>query len=704
MLEILSPAGTPEGVIAAVQNGADAIYLSFGSCDAHRGFTRDEFGRALEYCRVRSVKTYLELPMTAADGELPLIAEHAKDACRLGVDAIIVRDLGVMMAVRQTVPEVSVHAGEQMSIHSLEGVRIAAAMGLRRVALSRELSRRKIAHICHNAPIETEVFVHGALCMSYSGQCYMNSVVGEKSAGHGLCSQPCRQNFTTGKHAAEYLLSLKDYCLVRYLRDLETIGVTSVRIEGRARCPEYAAIVTGVYSKAARTGRTPSPEEFRALQSAFARTGFTDGYYTNQKGAGMLGAPGEESRSDSVILTAARKNYMNGEFQRVPVRFVGKISDGKRIKLAAMDDRRNTAVVYGPVPDPAFHRELTVPALQTQLHKTGGTPFYCAGVKGFVEPGLSLSVPKFAQLRRELLSEILEQRKALPPPRIEGDFVPVGHFPGHDGSPFLTVSVTKRSQLSKEMEELRPHIIYIPIAEFDDESPALRGFLENDDVTVAVTLPRIMHDSERRQVSYALARAKELGVTDALVGNLGQVHFARTHGIKNLRGDFSLNVYSAQTLLALSNLGFKSAVLPFDMRLTDIRSLPKPVDTELIVYGRLPLMITETCIIKTSTGVCACDNFSGLKGRLGASFPVVQDFGHRNLLLSPKKLFMADRQNHISALGLWAQRLSFTTENAPECVAVMKRYLGLGDYSPAGFTRGLYYFPAATRQNNRGRE
>ncbi|MDR0490985.1 MAG: U32 family peptidase [Oscillospiraceae bacterium] len=692
MLEILSPAGSPEGVIAAVQNGADAVYLGFGDFNARRNaknFSIEEFERALEYCRVRGVKTHLTLNTLASDRELPEAAEYAKTACRLGIDAIIVQDLGVMMAVRQSVPDVPVHASTQMGIHNLEGVKMAAAMGIKRVVIARELSRKELAHICRNSPIEIEVFVHGALCMCYSGQCYMSAIIGRRSGNRGLCAQPCRLSYSIGGHAAKHPLSLKDNCLVRYMADLESVGVAAVKIEGRMKRPEYSAIVTGIYSKAAHKGKAPTADDMHSLQKAFSRQGFTDGYYNNRKDSNMLGIREEDSKADSVIFTTARKNYLNGEFQRVPVRFVGKISEGKRVKLAAADDRGNTSVVYGPIPEPAFHKELTAAALQTQLHRTGGTPFFCAGVKSSVEPGLALPISAFNAMRRNLLADILEQRKAIQA-RPEGAFIPMEPIEGRNEPPVLTVSVMRADQLSADMVELRPHIVYLPVMELDFESPVIRSILESEDISIAAMLPRVMHDNEKKKVSEVLVRAMERGVTDALVGNIGHIMFARSHGM-DVRGDFGLNVFNSETLKVLRDLKLKSATLSFEMRLAEIRDMKKPLDTEIIVYGRLPLMITENCIVKNSTGVCTCENFSGLEDSTGALFPVAPDFGCRNVLLNSKKLFMADKRRATALLGLWAERLSFTTENSVECVAVMKRYLGVGDYEPSGYTRGLYY-------------
>ena len=692
MLEIVSPAGSPESVIAAVQNGADAVYLGFKEHNARKSaqnFTRNELLRALEYCRVRGVKAYLTLNTLAYDRELPEIVEYAKEACRLGIDAIIVHDFGVMRAVRKAVPEIPLHADSKMGIHNLEGVKIAAAMGLQRVLLAPELSRRKLAYICKNSKIEIEVLVHGEMCASYSGQCYMSATQGLGSSNRGRCAQLCRQAYNSVGHANRYPLSMKDNYLARYMEDLYQIGVTAAKIEGRQKRPEYTAIVTGIYAKAAHRKKPPPQEEMRTVQKYLSRHGLTDGYYTGQLGPDMFGMREEKEKSESIVFTTARRNYLNGEYQRIPVRFVGTVSSGKRVKLAGADDQKNTSVVYGPVPSPAFHKDLNQTALQTQLHKTEGTPFYCIGVKSKVEPGLTLPPLAFSEMRRELLADILDQRKPIPD-RTEGEFTASSHVPGYHEPQAMTVLLSRIDQLSNEMAELCPDIIYIPIIDITFEEPIIGSLLENEKITLAVTLPHVIHDNEKKRISDMLIRAQQRGVKDALVGNIGHIQFARSHGM-NVRGDFSLNAFNSESIHVLQDLGLKSITLSHELSLTEVRHLSKPIDTELIVYGRLQLMLTENCIVRNCTGACTCYSSNNLVDKDGVLFPIISEYGCRSIILSPRKVFMADKRKVTASVGAWAQRLNFTTENAIECVSVMKRYKGLKAYSPQGFTRGLHF-------------
>jgi len=527
----------------------------------------------------------------------------------------------------------------------------------------------------------------------------MSGLTGNESSNRGQCSRPCQQDYSTAGHTITYPLALKDNCLVRYLSDIDAVGVKSVKIEGRSRRPEYSALVTGIYSRAIRKERSPSQEGLRMLQKAFSRQGFTDGFYTDRRDTDMLGVREEDKRSDTTLFSSTRKSYLNGEFQRVPIRFVGSIKSGKRIKLAAADDRKNTAVVYGPVPEQAFHKELTNAVMQTHLHKTSGTPFVCMGVKGTVDPGLTIPASAFPEMRRELFAEILEQRKPIRM-RAEREYTPSRQFTdevfsdGHTiipkASPGLTISIMNVEQLSEELEELRPKIVYIPITELDYESPILNKFLDNASITVAAALPRVIHDNEKKGVAKMLERAKKRGADHALVGNIGHIQFAKKHGM-TVHGDFGFNVYNSETLYVLQKLGLKSATISFELNLPEIRKLSKPIDTELITYGRLPLMITENCIVRNSTDACTCDSFTGLVDDRGALYPVLPDFGCRNVVLHPKKLFMADKIRTISSLGVRTGRLCFTTENAIECVAIVKSYMGLSDFTPPGYTRGMYY-------------
>ena len=264
MLELLSPAGSPEAVIAAVQNGADAVYLGLGDFNARRGaknFTKEEFEKAVRYCRIRGCKVYITLNTLVNDREIERAVHCARMAAKYGADGIIIQDIGLVSVLREVLPDMPLHASTQMSIHNLAGAEAAAQMGISRVVLARELSLEQIRFITENSSVETEIFVHGALCFCHSGQCYMSALIGRRSGNRGLCAQPCRMQYSLGGRMDNYPLSLKDNCLIDYLQEIREAGVSSIKIEGRMKRPEYTAIVTDIYHRALTENRKPTAEE-----------------------------------------------------------------------------------------------------------------------------------------------------------------------------------------------------------------------------------------------------------------------------------------------------------------------------------------------------------------------------------------------------------------------------------------------------------
>ncbi len=690
MLELLSPAGSPEAVIAAVQNGADAVYLGMGDFNARRGaknFTNEEFEKAVTYCRVRGCKVYVTLNTLVNDREIGAAVDDARLASSCGADGIIIQDLGLISAIRRALPDIPLHASTQMSIHNLAGVQAAAEMGLTRAVLARELSLEEIKYISKNAPIETEIFVHGALCFCHSGQCYMSSLIGRRSGNRGMCAQPCRMQYSLGGRMDDYPMSLKDNCLVDRLGEIEEAGVACVKIEGRMKRPEYTAIVTGIYSKALREHRQPTPEEMTMLTKAFSRQGFTQGYFNGDR-RDMFGVRGEPEEGTEKIFAVARRAYADGELRRVPVHFYTVAEKGERIKAIAFDDEGHRAVTYGPVPEKAKRQGLTDGYLVEQMFKTGGTPYNCVENKAKTDPGLYLAAAEINELRRKLISELSAQRAAPPTRRSLELPAPPKNVPTV-ADPKLIMQVRTAEQLTRELADLRPAYIYVPAMIMAAEPKLVLPFVEKGAVPVAV-LPRIVNDAQMKEVYATLQKLFDYGVNEALVGNLGQVVMARSAGMK-LRGDFGLNAFNSYTLEMLNDMGFLSATASFELRIAQIKDMAKPLDTELIIYGRLPLMVSDQCIIKESAGRCACQTPAQMADRMGSVFPVVKEYGCRNVVYNAHKLYLADKKEDLYSAGLWGLRMMFTTESARECVEVAKGHMGLSDYKPNVLTRGLYY-------------
>ena len=688
MLELLAPAGSMESLRAAVQNGANAVYLGCGIYNARQGaknFTPQALTEAVKYCHVRDVAVHLTLNTLVSDKETQELVQLIRHAAQSGVDAFIVQDLGVVRLCRQIAPHIPIHGSTQMTIHSLPGVLLCAAWGLSRVVLSRELSREEIRYICQNSPIEIEVFGHGALCMCYSGQCYLSAAIGGRSGNRGRCAQPCRQSYGYGRWQNQYPLSLKDSCLVRELKELEQMGVASLKLEGRMKRPEYVAAVTGIYRKALDTHMVTRDME-KTLLDAFNRQGFTQGYYDGNLGGEMFGVR-EDTRENAAFFKELRQTYETGETPLVPIRFQAVVRPGLT-QLTVIDPQNRVCTAQGPAPEMARVAELTKEVLIARLTKTGGTPYRCVEAAVEIEPGLSLSASAINGLRRDVLNQLtaLRARRDVPalgrPERIPNYRTP-------QEPPAYNIQVTTKEQITGRLLKMQPNLLYVPLHLLTEDAAFTRDLVGK--VRVCPVLPRVVHDGELARLKEQLRSLRALGIREALVGNLGLLLPVRECGM-HPRGDFGLNIYNSAALQSIREMELRSQCLSFEMTLPQIRDAKKGLPCEILAYGRLPLMITENCLIRGRTGQCTCHLGSAkLVDKTGSEFPVIRDGNTcRSVLLNGKKLYWLDRQEDLARLGLWAVRLYFTTENPQEVDRVLSACRSGEAMDPGACTRGLY--------------
>ena len=683
-MELLSPAGSPESLRAAVQSGAGAVYLGWGDFNARRSaknFSDEEFADALRYCHERGVRVFLTLNTLLTDRELPRALETATAACRMGVDSVLVQDWGLFDLLRQALPDLPLHASTQMSLFTSGGCREMAADGCERVVIARECSAADTAEICKNCPAEVEVFVHGALCMCYSGQCEMSALIGGRSGNRGRCAQPCRLPYGVNEPAKKsYPLSLKDSCLADRLGEMAEMGVACLKLEGRMKRPEYVAVITRIYARLLAEGRRPTAAEKAELEQAFSRSGFTDWYWQGRHGAGMFGTRPENAPDPKELFAQAKAAYEKGDQRTVPVRFACTVRAGVPCALTAETEDGRAVTVTGPVPEAARSRAVTAEELCQRLRKTGGTAYRCKAVTAEVDEGLSLPASAVNALRRDALAALTDARTA-PPQRRE---LPVPPPPAGDraaAAPRFTVSVTTAAQLTPQLLALGPARVYVPL-----ELLAAFTALPEADTEWCAILPRVWRDRDEAELRRWLDHAKALGVTAVLAGNIGHLSLVRDTGLA-VYGDYGLNVFNGRALDYLRKKGLSSACLSFELRFAQLRDLPKCLPAEAIVYGRLPLMITENCLVENA-GACRCDRPNFLTDRTGAAFPLLPAYGHRTEIQNSRVLWLADRPEY-RRLGLSFARLRFTTETPEECLRVFRDYQA-GAAASGEFTRGLY--------------
>ncbi|MBR0281333.1 MAG: U32 family peptidase [Oscillibacter sp.] len=720
--ELLAPAGSPDALRAAVQNGADAVYLGYGRFHARvraAGFSEDAFRDAVRYCHLYGVRVYLTLNTLLTDRELPAALDEARNASRLGVDAVLVQDWGLLALLRACLPDLPVHASTQMSVFTSGGVRLLREAGCTRIVAARECSRDDIAALCRNGGAEIETFVHGALCMCYSGQCEMSALIGARSGNRGRCAQPCRLPCGVGKFAPDvHALSLKDMNMSAHLDELREIGVACLKIEGRLKRPEYVALVTSVYARLLRERREPSPEESALLERVFSRSGFTDAYWRGERGPQMFGTRPDNVPDAEKLFQEARATYENDRTRKIGVTFDCAIHANAAARLTVSDADGHSVTVTGGVPEAARTRPLTPETVSKQLAKTGAA-YRCDAIRADVDGGLSLPVSALNALRRDALDALSERRAAVPtrrefpmPPPPDNDSAAsapdnVSATSAHDNvsatsAPRYTVSVYRPAQLVSDLLTLSPARIYLPLEWFAADF-TIPDWLRAADTELCAILPRVWRDRDESALSDTLRRAASQGLTGVLAGNIG--HLPLIHDAapdSRIYGDFGLNVTNAHSAAWLRAHGLQSVCVSFELRTEQIRDMPKPLPAEAILYGRLPLMITENYPggVRPDTNVSGTrpDDKSGrrprnatdsaLIDRTGAAFPLLDAFGGRVELQNSRPLWLADRDAWRN-IGLSFARLRFTTESPDECADVIRAYLERRA-PDRPFTRGLY--------------
>lgn len=683
MTELVSLVNTAEAVSAAVQNGADAVCAAL-ALPGRPGLSREEFYGASVFCRVRGVKLYAEVDITASDSVFDSVLSAARAAWLNGAAAIRASDPALILALRRTVPDAPIQAGALMSVHLSDAEKIAAAMGAKRTVLAPQLSRDMISSIIKSASTELELPVHGWLSPSCPGLFLLPVLCSSGSERRGGNYRESLFHYKSGVKGALPLV-MPDLCLLSMIGEISGMGLAAVSVDGRERRPEYTAALTGLYRRALSGVKVDAVEELTALEAVVPTAGYTSGFFTGKGPADCLLCSAKTAEDGSQTISELRKTYMRREFQRVPVSFTAELSLGKPIRLTACDDMGNEAVREGGKCDLAFHRELTAAGLQTELYKTGGTPFLTQSVKAKLQKNVYAEPKDISDLVFSALAELMEKREALPERRA-GEAAPLPD-PGEPSSlpPVLTVSVLRAAQLTKRLLELAPPVVYVPIAEIQSAQDSVLPFIKAEGITVVASLPPFFPDDEKPRLTQMLLSARQLGIEDAQCENLGHALFLKNMGFR-LRGGVGLGILSSGDTDILRRLDFKSCLLSPELSSAEVSALKKHLPCELFVYGRLPVAHS---LFPLSSGLSS-EGYSGIPDRDGMVMPSVRSAAGRETLYSSKKIFLARKSREYMNSGLWGVRLSFTTENPEEVSLVAERYLGEGKYEPASYTRGLF--------------
>ncbi|MFV8802581.1 DUF3656 domain-containing U32 family peptidase [Faecalibacterium taiwanense] len=684
-IEILAPVGNEEMLRAAVFSGADAVYLGFSGFNARtsaNNFNADTLKDAVAFCHARGVAVHVALNTTVYGGELPALEQAIRAVAASGADAVICQDLAVATLIGKIAPQLPRHGSTQMSVHSLQGALELKELGFTRVVLARELSMPEVEHITKHCGIETECFVHGALCMCVSGQCYMSAFLGGRSGNRGSCAGPCRLPFEAnalpeGKPGRLHHLSLKDNSVIDKLDKLQALGVASAKIEGRLRTPEYVAAAVS----ACLAGREGRAYDRDLLKNAFSRSGFTSGYLDGKIDGTMFGVRSEADAEQTKKTLPMLRELYRRERSRVPVKMKLEIEEGGE-KLTVTDADGSKAFAYGDAePQPA--RTDPTESLHRSLAKTGGTPFAVEDQDITVEmDGGTWFVPGGAvnELRREALDALLKKREVLRPWPTTEEHVPA--LPLRTLPPHRTLRARFESweQVPERALDGIEYLI-LPIAQADRVPREWRA-------KTLLELPRVMFGKLEEDTARRIAATQDAGFAGYEVSNIAHLRLCR--GLP-MSGSFGLNITNQLAAQFYADNGLGSMLILPEAKDSDISTIApthngRPVPTGVLVYGHMPLMITRACPLQNIHDCAHCDKTGVLTDRKAKKFPVRCGLGVRTIY-NPVPIYMGDKPG---ALTVDYGVAYFTLESREEAAKILEMIRTHAPFE-GDFTRGLYF-------------
>lgn len=684
-IEILAPVGNEEMLRAAVFSGADAVYLGFSGFNARtsaNNFNADTLKDAVAFCHARGVAVHVALNTTVYGGELPALEQAIRAVAASGADAVICQDLAVATLIGKIAPQLPRHGSTQMCVHSLQGALELKELGFTRVVLARELSMPEVEHITKHCGIETECFVHGALCMCVSGQCYMSAFLGGRSGNRGSCAGPCRLPFEAnalpeGKPGRLHHLSLKDNSVIDKLDKLQALGVASAKIEGRLRTPEYVAAAVS----ACLAGREGRAYDRDLLKNAFSRSGFTSGYLDGKIDGTMFGVRSEADAEQTKKTLPMLRELYRRERSRVPVKMKLEIEEGGE-KLTVTDADGSKAFAYGDAePQPA--RTDPTASLHRSLAKTGGTPFAVENQDITVEmDGGPWFIPGGAvnELRREALDALLKKREVLRPWPTTEEHVPA--LPLRTLPPHRTLRARFESweQVPERALDGIEYLI-LPIAQADRVPREWRA-------KTLLELPRVMFGKLEEDTARRIAATQDAGFAGYEVSNIAHLRLCR--GLP-MSGSFGLNITNQLAAQFYADNGLGSMLILPEVKDSDISTIApthngRPVPTGVLVYGHMPLMITRACPLQNIHDCAHCDKTGVLTDRKAKKFPVRCGLGVRTIY-NPVPIYMGDKPG---ALTVDYGVAYFTLESREEAAKILEMIRTHAPFE-GDFTRGLYF-------------
>ena len=664
--ELLSPAGSFDALKAAVQGGCDAVYLghkSFSARSNAQNFDNDELTEAVRYCHLRGVKVYLAVNTLCLERQFDELCEVISLGAEIGIDAVIVQDLGICRIIKNICPDMKIHASTQMSVHSLEGVELLHRAGIDRVVLSRELSKEEIEYICKNTKCEIEVFVHGAICISYSGKCLFSSLVGGRSGNRGKCGQPCRLSYKFENKKGN-LISPRDMCLVDKVEEISEMGVCSLKIEGRMKSPEYVGTVTNAYRKAL-DGTKITKEDKDDLRDIFSRGGeFTDTYYSGKKADRLIYEGSNDNAGNTApreLLKKAAEIYSGKEKRFLPLNMF-LCGTGGKVSLTV-----NCGDFYASAEaDCEEIKPIDRERVLASLMKTGGTTFKAENAEA--DGNIAMRISSLNALRREAIEKL--ENEILNSFRIECK----KYTPEYKQAEIKNARILARVADEKQAEAVRgADGIIVPLHLTEKVK-----HLEN----VIAELPVIIPLSSKERVKSLIEKAKENGINKFFCQSLDALEMAKGNYI--IAG-FQTNISNFEAAREIKELGADEVIISCELPVAEAESVSEKsgIPSGITIYGRMPLMVMKHCIMKgRKCGECKGE----IVDRMGITFPVLKN-GELcgSVIYNSRPLYLADKSYKNEKFE--SKLLYFTVETPAECGKIFEKAVK-GEVFEGEYTRG----------------
>ena len=721
-MELLAPACSYEGLLGAVNAGADAVYAGgtlYGARAYAENFDTKELLLGMDYVHLHKKKVYLTLNTLIKERELSTLYSYVKPMYENGLDGIIFQDLGVMKFLREQFPGLPLHASTQMSITDTTGLTWLQEQGCSRVVLARELSLSEIAAIHRESPLELEVFIHGALCYSYSGQCLFSSILGGRSGNRGRCAQPCRLPYSYMiAHKEEYLLSLKDLCGIDFLPALHKAGVTSLKIEGRMKRAEYAAGVTKVYRRALDSlyeGNFHVSEEDRnQLMDLYSRSGNSTGYFNRQNGREMMtfSSPGYRTGEESLFQELRDKYIKN--YPKLPIQGTCRIASGEpSVLTVSFDDKE--VIVSGTAAEEAKNKSMEEEEVARRLKKTGETEFAFTSLEIDMDSGLFLPVQSINELRREGISALKEALLTGSRRKAGAEFflkkaverkektafnkpMNVNESMNMPGCSVLITSLEQGSVLF-DFPEIQEVTIDAACA-FTDEK-AYRTFIKKlavAGISVHLAMPYVFRRKTKQMFDDSFDAVFLQEIQGFLVRNLESLQYLRESGFSTdaytFRSDSHFYSYNSLAQEIEFMDGFSRLTLPVELNQHELSDLLSP-PVEWIVYSHLPLMITAGCIRAYKEVCIKQPEILQLTDRYKKKFPVKNHCAFcYNTIHNGEPMILWDKISSLKGEKLPDMlRLDFHVEESHQIRKILKSFIKKsipkGKFTRGHFNRGV---------------